>query len=209
MQYPFYNLNPLYVDLGNGTSFPIPAYEENLFISYINYSENVDETKKYIHIYINDNYKEFPLHLQDAFIDNFIKMHPGNVVETPPEIPLYSINNEYTFSVSGDTEDVTITAGQEKELVDIINQEGKKCKDDVIRWFHKYYEDRGLSYLYPELESIGQSFIASKGIVCDNYHVESNVGKNVIGALYILLQVGIWGFGAYLVIYLLYCMIFK
>lgn len=210
MQYPFYNLDPLYVDLGNGTCFPVPAYEENFLIQHMNYGYNIDDVKKSIHIHLNHVYKEFPLHLQDAFIDNFMRMHQGHKVETAPPIPLYSVNNEYTYYVAGDIkENITIPAKLEKELVDIINAKGRNCKKDIEQRIYKYYDDRGIICLYPRLEYLAQDFISSKGVICERYKKDSNIGDNILGGLYVLLQLGVLVLGACIVIYFIYCMIFK
>lgn len=163
---PLYNSNDYSVDLGNGSFLSTPPCNEILLLEYLNYPTNPEFSKRNIHQWLTNSYNNFPYHLQEVFIKNFIKDHPVEISNTE-EIPIHAINGLYSFCVPTLGETVTITEEQEKELVDIINKCKHASKKHVIQWFTKYYYDRGENpfIIYDNVKKTAIEFITAKGYI--------------------------------------------
>lgn len=174
---PLYNSNDYSVDLGNGAFLNISPSNEILLVAYLNYPTNKDVSKRNIHQWLTNSYNKFPYHLQEVFIENFAKDHPVEISNSE-EIPIHAIDGLYSFCALTLGETITITEEQEKELVDIINKYKHKSKKHVIRWFTKYYYDRGENpfMIYDNVKEIAVEFIAFKGYIV-------NQGVNIEGVL--------------------------
>jgi hypothetical protein len=167
---PLYNSNEYEVDLENGVSLKILPHNERLLVSYLNYPNDKEFAKRNIHQWLSCVFKNFPLHLQDIFISNFINDHPVEI-SNQAEIPLHAVAGLFSFHVPtiGDGEIITITEEQEKELVEIIKTHITKSKKKVIQWFTKYYLDRGFNILLYQkaIEEMAVEFIAEKGYIVE------------------------------------------
>lgn len=191
---PLYNSDQYTVELGNGTSLNVPPHYERLFVQYLNFSQTPDnpvKAKRYIHHFLNITYKDFPYHLQDNFIDKFIKDHPAEIVQND-ETPLHAVDGLYSFYATTANQVITITDTQEKELAGIIIQNKTNPKKHVAAWFVQYYYENGENPLtnYEDVQNIAAEFINNKGYIVPVSNTEEAVTRTTTIMKFILYLIG-------------------
>lgn len=167
-KYALYNSENYSIPIGNGSSLNIVPWEERLLLCYLNYSNTTEDAKRTINQYLNCEYKDFPFHLRDGFIDKFIDDHPFEIV-SDIDNPLHAIDGLYSFHVPRLDKTITISEQEEKELVDIVNTHKEKSQRKVSQWFSDYYHKKGVNIISitEEVKEIAISFIAERGYVVD------------------------------------------
>lgn len=165
MKVPLYNSKDYCISIGNDFSIKVDPCDEILLLEYLYYPNDMDLSKRNIHQWLSNSYKDFPYPFQEKFIEIFINDHVGSVTDSE-EIPIHAIDGIYSFHVPTLGNTITITEEQEIELVNIIKSNKRNPKKQVIQWFINYYFDRGENVIaiYDSIKQISIEFISAKGV---------------------------------------------